>query len=85
MAFSGRPFVLPKFVVMFKTGHFYHFLTASLFVGMGIYLMLLNPSILVLRGINPLWFGGILLVWGVFRGINGYLMWRRKRKTDDGQ
>ncbi|MFN4915787.1 MAG: hypothetical protein ACK5FT_10775 [Sphingomonadales bacterium] len=66
---------------MFKTGYFYHFLTASVFIGMGIYFITLNPSALEIRGINPIWFGGILLVWGVFRGINGYLMMRKRRNT----
>jgi hypothetical protein len=65
---------------MFKTGYVYHFLTAALFIGMGLYLMVVNPSMLDSKGINPLWFGGILIVWGIFRGINGYLMWQRKSR-----
>ncbi|NBP06264.1 MAG: hypothetical protein EBV15_08625 [Bacteroidetes bacterium] len=68
---------------MFRTGHFYHFLTASIFIGMGTYFWFLHPETLESRGINPLWFGCILFVWGVFRGINGYLLLRRKRKTQD--
>jgi predicted MFS family arabinose efflux permease len=68
---------------MFKTGYFYHFLTASIFIGMGAYFWFLNPSALEIKGINPAWFGGILLIWGLFRGLNGYLMLSRKKKTDN--
>jgi len=68
---------------MFKTGHFYHFLTASVFICMGFYFWIINPESLSLKGINPAWFGGILIIWGLFRGVNGYLIFRRKRKSSD--
>lgn len=68
---------------MFKTGYIYHFITAAVFIGMGLYLIFVNPAMLDSKGINPLWLGGILLVWGFFRGINGYLMRQRKSKSDD--
>lgn len=68
---------------MFKTGFFYHFLTAVVFIGMGAYFITLNPSLLEIRGINPIWFGGILLIWGIFRGVNGYLMMRKRRNAEN--
>jgi len=68
---------------MFKTGHFYHFFTAAVFIGMGCYFWFLNPDMLSVKGINPAWFGGIMFFWGMFRGINAYLMLRRKRESSD--
>jgi hypothetical protein len=52
---------------------------------MGIYFWFLNPEALSLKGINPMWFGGVLLIWGVFRGINGFLLMRKKRKKEYDQ
>jgi hypothetical protein len=68
---------------MLKTSHIYHLLTAFIFVSMGAYFWIINPGLLENKGINPAWFGGILLTWGVFRGINGFLMMRRKRTNEN--
>lgn len=80
-----KAFFISYFCIMFKTGHFYHFLTAVVFICMGLYFWFLNPESLSLKGINPMWFGGVLLIWGVFRGINGFLMLRKKRNNQHDQ
>jgi drug/metabolite transporter (DMT)-like permease len=61
---------------MFRTGHLYHFITASFFLLLGIYLVF-NPDV---NGLNARIFGVVLMLWGLFRVINGYFLLKRKKR-----
>jgi hypothetical protein len=61
---------------MLKTGHIYHFFTAIVFTGLGIYLWI-YPEIVERKGIPAKWVTLILILWGVFRLINGLLLLKK--------
>jgi hypothetical protein len=64
--------------MQFRTGYIYHWVSAVLFIGIGMYVFF-NPS--VLPGNSSSLKAGIaalLSIWGLFRGINGYLIYRRR-------
>jgi hypothetical protein len=64
---------------MFRTGHWYHFITAGFFLLFGGFLLIFNPEF---KGINAGIFGTVLILWGLFRGLNGYLLLRRKKREE---
>lgn len=64
---------------MLRTGYVYHFFTALVFIGLGIF-MLVRPEVLNNKGLNPFWIGILLFVWGGFRVVNGYLVYKKQKR-----
>jgi hypothetical protein len=74
-------FRLRTFANMFKTGYLYHWITSGVFIILGLYLLIFSPEV---RGINAFWFGIVIILWGLFRGFNGYLLYKRKETEHNG-
>jgi hypothetical protein len=62
------------------TGYIYHFITAALFVffaaGIWFFPQYTGNIASQYRGVLSL----ILLLWGLFRAMNGYFAWKRSRR-----
>lgn len=66
---------------MLRTGHLYHFITAAVFVGLGIYLYV-YPQAILKTGLDPFWVSVLLILWGGFRAINGILLYRKQQREE---
>jgi len=67
---------------MFQTGYKYHFITALVFVLAGAAL-LLKPSIVKLPEDTATILAVLIMVWGIFRGINGYFLYKKTKRSED--
>lgn len=66
-----------------RTGYKYHFITAAVFIAAGLILWI-KPSLL--QGVKPETVSIVALllaVWGIFRGLNGYFMYRKSRNQNE--
>lgn len=63
----------------FQTGHWYHWITAIVFVVIAVWMSFSPGNLREVPANYRYAFIGILLVWALFRGLNGYWIYKRKK------
>ncbi|MFN5889430.1 MAG: hypothetical protein ACK448_03460 [Bacteroidota bacterium] len=68
-----------------KTNHWYYWITGTLFAVLGLLMVVLDSTLPIipiqLAMAMDNYFGWVLFAWGLFRGVNGYWLYKKSLRN----